>query len=174
MLSVTHLTVVVLAAMFLRLNRHEWFIALMFGVVIDADHLFALPRYVGDNGWAAVLRVSWDDSSGLPWKSWFHYPLAAVVVGHLSLGWRFALPLLFWSVHLSMDWLQPAIGGYNTAVESSILALSSAGIVYLSYTDWSARTGLAGLGVYASAQMGRSRAALRGANGLMARLSGRT
>src|SRR3989339_2042025 len=93
MLTPTHLMVVVLAAMLLRLNRDEWFIALLFGVVIDADHLFAVPRYVSDNGWAALLRQSWDDASGLPWKSWFHYPMAAIVVGYLSIGWRMAPPL---------------------------------------------------------------------------------
>ena len=163
-----------MAAMLLRLNRHEWFVAIMFGFIIDADHLFALPRYINDNGWAAILRPTWDDASGLPWKSWFHYPMSAIVVGYLSLGWRFLLPLSFWGMHLGMDWLQLAVGGYNTAVESAIFAGSSVGIVFLSYSDWTARTGQSGLRTYAASLTARSRAAFSGPSGLMARLSGRT
>lgn len=174
MLSTTHLAVVVMAAMLLRLNRHEWFVALMFGVVVDADHLFALPRYVEDNGWSAVLRQTWDDASGLPWKSWLHHPMGAIVVGYLSLGWRLAVPLSFWATHVGMDWLQLAVGGYNTAVESAILVGSSAGIVFLGYSTWSARTGLSGLGLYLGSLSVRLRTALSGAAGLISRISRRT
>jgi hypothetical protein len=167
MLTPTHLMVVVLVAMAMRLNRDEWFVALMFGVVIDADHLFALPRYVSDNGWDALLRQSWDDGSGLPWKSWFHYPLSALVVGYLSLGWRFALPLAFWSAHLSMDWLQLQMAGYNTAVESTILAGSTAGILYIGYSEWSSRTGRTGLTEYAGSLSRSARRSMAAAGTLI-------
>lgn len=162
MLTPTHLMVVVLAAMIMRLNRDEWFIALMFGVVVDADHLFALPRYVSDNGWDAVLRQTWDDGSGLPWKSWFHYPVSAIVVGHLSLGWRFALPLAFWSTHLGMDWLQLQLATYNTIVESAVLLAATGGVLYIDYSDWSRRTGRSGLSSFASDLSARAKASVGG------------
>jgi len=157
MLTPTHLTVVVLVAMLMRLDRNEWFIALMFGVVIDADHLFALPRYVADNGWSALLRQTWDDASGLPWKSWFHYPLSAVVVGYLSLGWRLALPLVFWALHLGMDSLQLALGDLNTPVESALLLGPLVGIIYIGYSKWSLMTGGSGLKMYAGSLASSSR-----------------
>lgn len=167
MLTPAHLTVVVLVAMLLRLNRDEWFIALMFGVVIDADHLFALPRYVSDNGWAAVLRQSWDDASGLPWKSWLHYPMAAIVVGHLSLGWRFALPLAFWGLHVGMDESQLVLGRMNTAVESALLLGSVAGILFLVYSKWALTTGGSGLKAYAAFLASSSREMLSSLKGII-------
>jgi len=148
MLTPTHLLVTVLIVMLLRLNRDEVFIALMFGVVIDIDHIFALPRYVEDNGWAAILRQSWDDGTGLPWRSWLHHPMSAIVVGHLSEGWRYLLPLPFWAIHLGMDWLQLAVSEYNAAVESAILVLSATGIAYVKYSDWAQLTGHTGAGPF--------------------------
>jgi hypothetical protein len=167
MLTPTHFAVVVLVAMLLSLNRDEWFIVLTFGVVIDADHLFALPRYVDDNGWSAVLRQTWDDASGLPWKSWFHYPMAAIVVGYLSLGWRLALPLVFWALHVGMDELQLALSGLNTLVESALLLGSVAGIVFLAYSRWSFLTGRSGLWAYAVSVVSSSRAVLAGLRGII-------
>lgn len=167
MLTPTHLMVVVLAAMLLRLDRNEWFMALLFGVVVDADHLFALPRYVSDNGWSAVLRQTWDDGSGLPWKSWLHYPMAAVVVGHLSVGWRFALPLSFWAIHVGMDGLQIMLGDANILVESCILVGAAAGIVFLGYRRWSTSTGMSGVKAYACSVKSSYRAALSSIFGVM-------
>lgn len=167
MLTPTHLTVVILAAMLLRLNRDEWVVVLLFGVVVDADHLFAVPRYVSDNGWAALLRQTWDDGSGLPWKSWFHYPHAAIVVGYLSLGWRLALPLAFWALHVGMDGLQLMLADWNVVVESAILLGSVAGIVALGYSRWSLLTGMSGLRSYAGFLAESSKAKFSGFRALM-------
>lgn len=122
----------------LNLDRNEWFIAVSFGVLIDLDHLFALPRYVSHNGAAAILRPTWDDGSGLPWKSAFHYPEGSFVVGYLSIGWRFFFPFLFWGVHLFLDWLQLAALNYSTPIETALFSSSVAGIVYISYRRWHA------------------------------------
>ncbi len=167
MLTPTHLTVVVLAAMLLRLDRGEWFVAMMFGVVIDADHLFALPRYVSDNGWAALLRQSWDDSSGLPWRSWLHEPMAAIAVGHLSTGWRFALPLAFWEIHVGMDEAQRALGGLNIYAETALLLGSAGGITWICYGQWSLATGGSGLRAFASSVAESSRARLSSLRGVI-------
>jgi hypothetical protein len=136
MLTTTHLAVAVLLGMLMSLSRDEWFAALTFGVLLDADHLFALPRYVGDNGWAAVLNQSWDDGSGNTWKSLLHLPVGAFVVAPLSVGWRLLLPLSFWSVHVGLDYLQLELAEYNTAVETAILLGSVAGITLIGYRRW--------------------------------------
>lgn len=124
--------------MLLNLNRDEWFVALTFGVIIDADHLFALPRYVSDNGAGAILAPTWDDGSGLPWKSAFHHPEGAFVVGYLAIGWRLFIPFLFWGSHLLIDEFQLATLEYSAFIESIFLSAVVGGIVILGYKRWSA------------------------------------
>jgi len=136
LLVFTHFAFVVFLGMLLSLDRDEWLAALTFGVLIDADHLFAMPRYVTDNGWGAVLRPTWDDGSGLPWKSLFHYPIGVFVVAPLSIGWRFFVPLLFWGTHLIIDWFQIETIQYSALIESAFLALVLTGILYLGFRRW--------------------------------------
>lgn len=136
MLTTTHILAVVMIGLFLNLNKDEWFIALTFGVAIDLDHVLAAPRYISDNGVAAILRPSWDDGSGLPWRSLMHYPVAAFVVAPLSIGWRYFVPLLFWSTHLGIDYVQSATIAYSAPVEIAFMTACSAGIVFLVYRHW--------------------------------------
>jgi hypothetical protein len=137
MLITTHIAVTILLCLILNLNRDEWFIAFMFGVVIDADHLFAAPRYVSHNGWEALFRRSWDDGSGLPWRSLLHYPVGAFVVVPLSIGWRFFLPALFWALHLELDYIQTATLSWSTPIEAAVMTSSCIGIVYVLNRNWS-------------------------------------
>jgi len=137
MLTTTHLAVVILIGFLLPLDRNEWLVLLTFGVMLDFDHVFAAPRYIGDNGWAAVVRPTWDDGSGEPYKSLFHDSVAFFVVGPLAIGWRFMLPLLAWSSHVGLDWLQNNTLAYSAPVESVVLIVSCAGIVWFAYMRWS-------------------------------------
>lgn len=118
------------------MNKDEWFIAILFGVVIDADHLFGAPRYIEHNGWGALLRRSWDDGSGLPWKSLLHYPVGAFVVAPLSVGWRYFLPALFWALHLELDYIQTATGFWSTPIEAVVMTSSCFGIVFMLHRNW--------------------------------------
>lgn len=121
----------------MNLDREEWFVALTFGVLIDLDHLFAAPRYIGENGWSAILRPTWDDGSGLQWRSLLHEPMGAFVVAPLSIGWRYFVPLVFWGAHVSLDKLQNATLDYSAPIESALLALVCFGILYVWYGRWS-------------------------------------
>lgn len=121
----------------LNLNRDEWFIAIIFGVALDIDHLFAAPRYLGDNGMAALLRPTWDDGSGLPWKSLLHHPVGFFVVAPLSVGWHYLLPLLFWGLHVGIDEFQNATLEHNTAMESTLFVAACLGIFLVEYRRWS-------------------------------------
>lgn len=136
-LTTTHLAVVVLFGLLVPLNKNEWLVLLMFGVVVDFDHVFAAPRYIGDNGWSAVLRPTWDDGSGEPYKSLFHEPIAFFVVSPLSIGWRYLLPLLAWSSHVGLDWLQNNTLAYSAPVEAAMLSAACAGVLVVAYTRWS-------------------------------------
>jgi len=113
-------------------------VAITFGVLIDADHLFAAPRYISDNGLGAIMRATWDDASGLPWKSLFHEPVGAFFVVPLAIGWRYMTPLLFWGTHLAADELQMATLGSSAIVESVLLSATVVVIVFLVYSRWSA------------------------------------
>lgn len=137
MLTTTHLALAILLGLVLNLNRDEWFIALTFGVAIDADHLFAAPRYVSHNGLGAILRPSWDDGSGIAWRSLLHQPVGAFVVAPLAIGWRFMAPLLFWGIHVGVDYLQEATLSYTTPLEIALFSCTCAGIVFLVYRRWS-------------------------------------
>jgi hypothetical protein len=130
--------VAVLIGLLMNLNRDEWFVALTFGVLIDADHLFAAPRYISDNGLGAIMSPSWDDASGLPWKSLFHEPVGAFFVVPLAIGWRYMVPVIFWGTHVAADELQMATLGQSALVESVIIIAVCAGILYVAYSRWSA------------------------------------
>ena len=136
-LTTTHLLVAVLIGLLLNLNRDEWFVAITFGILIDADHLFAAPRYISDNGFGAVLSPTWDDGSGLPWKSVFHEPAGAFIVVPLAIGWRYMVPLVFWGSHVAADELQAATLKDSALVESALILATCAGILYVAYSRWS-------------------------------------
>lgn len=136
MLTTTHIAVTIFLCLLLNLNQDEWFVALLFGVMIDADHIFGAPRYVSHHGWGALLHRSWDDGSGSTWKSLLHYPVGAFVVLPLSTGWRYMLPALFWSLHLEMDYIQNATGNWSTPIEAALMFSSCVGIVYLLFVNW--------------------------------------
>jgi hypothetical protein len=147
-LTTTHFAVSVLLGLLLNLDRNEWVVALSFGVLIDADHLFAIRRYVADNGYAAILRPTWDDASGLPWKSAFHYGEGSFIVGYLSIGSRLFYPFIFWGLHITMDDLQLATLKYSTPIESVVFSSAVIGIVSIGYYRWHALQPESGFGDY--------------------------
>ncbi len=132
------MAIAILIGLLLNLNRDEWFVAITFGVLIDADHLFATPRYVADNGLGAILRPTWDDASGEPWKSLYHDPVGAFIVFPLAIGWRYLIPFLFWGSHLAIDEFQLATLEYSAIIESAVLVGVVGGIVYVTYSRWGA------------------------------------
>src|SRR5512136_1988632 len=111
MLSITHIIVSLLLIQVLSLDRNDAFVALLFGVFIDLDHLFGLKEYAQANGIASLLNMHTIVDPGGHWKSMMHNPVAIAVVGPLSIVSRLAIPLIFWGVHLAMDAVQNACLG---------------------------------------------------------------
>ncbi len=132
----------------LDLDWNEWFVALLFGIALDLDHLFAVPGYVDRNGLGAILRPSWDDGSGASWRSLLHYPIGSFVIIPLAVGWRLLLPLLFWSTHLLIDYVQAATLSYAALVESVFLSVTCAMILAVWYHRWRVAQGTGGLGPF--------------------------
>lgn len=134
----------------LNLDWNEWFVALLFGIALDLDHVFAAPDYISRNGFGAILRPSWDDGTGFVWRSVLHYPMGVFLVMPLAVGWRLMFPLIFWSAHLLMDHLQSITLAHSALVESAFLGAVSSGIVALGYYRWRAASGSSGLSAFLS------------------------
>jgi len=138
MLITTHIAVTIFFCLLLNLDQREWFMAFVFGVMLDIDHLFGLEGYVSRNGWGAVLHQSWDDGSGMPWKSLLQRPVGAFVVMPLSTGWRYLIPLPFWAMHVGLDYLQIGAGYFSTGIEAVIFASSCLGALAIIHRNWTA------------------------------------
>jgi hypothetical protein len=133
MIAITHLVVSLLLIELMHLDRNDAFIALVFGVFIDLDHLFGLRDYVHANGVVAMFQFDNLVNPGGQWKSLMHSPVAVMIVGPLSVASRLAIPLIFWGVHLLMDAVQEGFLGVFSSQEALLLFLSAAGVLTLRY-----------------------------------------
>jgi Ni,Fe-hydrogenase I cytochrome b subunit len=133
MLSITHIVVTLLLIQLMSLDRNNAFVALLFGVFIDVDHLFGLVKYTELNGVASILDFHTLMNPGGQWKSMLHNPIAAAVVVPISAAFTLAVPLIFWGVHLLMDYAEQAFLGHFSAVEAWIIVFAGLGLVALRY-----------------------------------------
>jgi hypothetical protein len=108
----------------------------MFGVFIDLDHLLGLGDYAKSNGIKALLHFDNLTNPGGHWKSLFHNPVSIAVVAPLSIASRLMVPLLFWGVHIAMDFVQENYLGVLSAPEAVFLALATLALVTIRYADY--------------------------------------
>jgi hypothetical protein len=160
MLAVTHLIVSLLLIQFLTLDRNDSFVALLFGVFIDVDHLFGLRDYVAANGVSSVFDLGSLMNADGQWKSFLHSPMAAVAVGPIASASRLGLPLLFWGVHISMDYFEDAVLGLFSAWEFALLGLSSSVLLLLAFRSHRMAEPQCGLGGFLRHVAGRARSSL--------------
>jgi hypothetical protein len=133
MIAITHLVVSLLLIELLMLDRNDAFVALLFGVFIDFDHLIGLKDYAKANGIQAVFDFDSLANAGGHWKSLLHSPIAIAIVGPLSLASRLMIPLLFWGVHISMDFVEESFLGNFSTLEAMLLAMVGIGLVTIRY-----------------------------------------
>jgi len=134
MLSITHIVVSLLLIQVLMLDRNDAFVALLFGVFIDLDHLFGLKDYTQANGLRSLFDFDHLVNPGGHWKSLLHSPIAVAVVAPLSVASRLAVPLVFWGAHVCMDLIQDMFLGKFSQVEAMLLVFSSFALAALRYT----------------------------------------
>ncbi len=134
MLSITHVVVSLLLIQLMSLDRSDAFVAMLFGVFIDVDHLFGLAKYTESNGVSAVFDIHRLLTPGGQWKSMLHTPMAAAVVMPLSTAFKLAVPLVFWGVHLLMDFIEQNYLGNFSAIEAGLLIFAGLGVVTLRYS----------------------------------------
>ncbi len=136
MLSITHLVVSLFMIQLLTLDRNDAFLALVFGVFIDLDHLFGLKQYTDARGIAALLDFDSLMDPGGQWKSMFHSPIAVGIVAPLSVGYRLAIPFLFWGVHLLMDYAEDTFLGLFSTTEAMLLGVAGLALFSIRYARY--------------------------------------
>jgi len=134
MLALTHLIVTLLLIQIFLLDRNDAFVALVFGVLIDLDHLIGLKDYAHANGIKALLNVDNLMNPGGHWKSILHNPMALAIVGPLAFASRLAIPLIFWGVHIAMDIVQEGYLGQFSQTEAMLAFFSFALLITLRYS----------------------------------------
>ncbi len=172
MLAITHLIVTLLLITLLNLDKNDSFVALLFGVFIDVDHLLGLKDYVAANGLASVLDLGDLMQPEGQWKSMFHNPVAVMVVGPVSTGSRLALPLLFWGVHMVMDYLQEAVLGLFSVWEVALLAGSFLALASVAFRRYAAANPGCGFRDFAGHVMDRVSRPWRSLTGAVSRALG--
>ncbi len=138
MLATTHLMFVLLVILWFNLDRYEILAVLTFGVFIDLDHLLAWPGYVAQAGLANAFNPDAAMASGVVWKSILHNPMSAMVIGPLSLGFRYALPFVVWGAHLFLDWVQMTYLGVASPIEWIFFASMLAMVFVLEHQRYAA------------------------------------
>ncbi len=134
MLAITHLAVSLLLIQLLSLDRNDAFVALMFGVIIDVDHLFGLNSYAKTNGIASIFDLKSLMNADGQWKSLLHSPISIMIVGPISTASRIAVPLIFWGIHISMDWLEDSLLGVFSGPELILMACASGTLLWIRYS----------------------------------------
>ena len=74
---------------------------------------------------------------GGQWKSMLHAPVAAFVVGSVSIASRMAFPVLFWFVHIVMDQFEDSVVGLFSLPEMLLLAGSMVTLVAMRWREFS-------------------------------------
>ena len=132
-MAVTHLVVSLLLIHILTLDRSDAYVALMFGVFIDVDHLFGLKGYIDAHGVGGVLDFDSLINADGPWKSMLHSPIAVMIVGPVATASRLALPLVFWGIHITMDYAEDTFLGLFSIGEMALLAGCFSALLLLSH-----------------------------------------
>lgn len=134
MMFPSHLLATLLGCALLSMVRplapREWLLAILFGVVIDLDHLLQFPRYVAQNGWSALTPAAmlhW----GAAWQGFMHTPWALLLVLPAMLLFGSWMPLAAWGLHMVLDFvvarhLVPFGGALEWAIVGAMLAILGA------------------------------------------------
>jgi len=78
----------------------DWFLAFLFGVLVDLDHIKIFQqKYLKDGGW----RKFFDRE--LPIRSFLQEPISIFWVVPLSFYLQTSIPMAVWGLHIFMDYL---------------------------------------------------------------------
>jgi len=97
----THAIATIGIGKFLGINSFsDWFLAFLFGVFVDLDHLKILrPKHINNGDWRKFLTRE------LPVRSFLQEPISLLWVVPLSLYLDNPIPMAAWAVHVFLDYL---------------------------------------------------------------------
>lgn len=101
MTIVTHSIATIVTGKLLGIGTtRDWFLAFLFGVLIDLDHLKIFrPKHMNNGDWGRYFNRE------LPMRSFFQEPIFIFFVVPLSFLINNPSPMATWSVHLFLDYL---------------------------------------------------------------------
>lgn len=78
----------------------DWFLAFLFGVFVDLDHLKIFRAKYRQNGdWLKFFTRE------LPIRSFIQEPISLLWIAPLSFYLQTPIPMIFWSLHVFLDYL---------------------------------------------------------------------
>ncbi|MBI2547717.1 hypothetical protein HYW21_00030 [Candidatus Woesearchaeota archaeon] len=92
----THIFSVIVLGKLLHLTPPEWVLAFIFGVALDLDHLLKLPLF--------LKLKNFKDQRHLHWRTPLQEPISYLWVIPLSIFVRSYIPVLFFTLHLLLDY----------------------------------------------------------------------
>ncbi|NLT36966.1 MAG: hypothetical protein GXX95_02250 [Methanomassiliicoccus sp.] len=141
MLATTHLLFALILIGWFGLDRKAAFAVLLFGVLIDIDHVLGMAEFVAKEGVENSLNLQAALSSDVQWKSLLHSPQAVLFVAPVVLGFRMVLPLVAWSAHLLMDYVQMNYLGICSPAEMFLMGLMALVLLHMRRAEFSATSG---------------------------------
>jgi hypothetical protein len=96
MMLLTHVLVTTAGVQALHLTGRERLLAYAFGCAVDVDHLVKAPFY--------LKAVGLKDKRGYYWRSSLQEPVALLWILPLCLALGTAVPILFFTMHIAMDY----------------------------------------------------------------------
>lgn len=94
---IVHLIWTVLPSVAMHLDKRDFILALVFGVLIDLDHIIPLIPYAIKN-----KKIFY---SGIYIKTPVQEAIFAPVIALISLYFRTWVPIIFFSIHIVLDYL---------------------------------------------------------------------
>jgi membrane-bound metal-dependent hydrolase YbcI (DUF457 family) len=95
--AIAHILVTLVFARVGNLSGIDIFLALLFGVAIDLDHLIKVPLYIKQNG-LKVVRY-WN------WRTSFQEPVSYLWIIPLCIYFQTWVPVFFFTTHIVLDYL---------------------------------------------------------------------
>jgi len=81
-------------------TTRDWFLAFIFGVLVDLDHFKVFrPKYINNGDWRKFFKGE------LPVRSFFQEPIFVFLVIPISFYLKSPIPMASWAIHVFLDYL---------------------------------------------------------------------
>ena len=103
MIISSHFLVTFYLSKIMGLSGIDLILAFLFGVFIDIDHFFTIMRITKNP--KKIIKILFYNPDKLRLRTPIQEPVSLILILPFSLVIRNYIPLLFWSIHILMDYL---------------------------------------------------------------------